>query len=144
MLGRLLSIDTLLDCYFLPRKCADLALWGLKTLNLKHMHLLHTPKPRVERLALSGLGVCNRCMCFKFRVLRANSAKSVQFLAPPPNKSTLRRHTIWKKILWLYVQGFNKYGPLKVFAPLWRVGAEKKAYFARSSEKMRIKITPRR
>ena len=56
------------------------------------MCLLYTPKPRIERLALSGLGVYNRHMYFKFRVLRANSAKSVHFLAPRPTKYTLRRH----------------------------------------------------
>ena len=50
------------------------------------MHLLYTPKPRIVRLAHSGLGVYNRCMYFKFRVSRANSANSVHFLAPPSNQ----------------------------------------------------------
>ena len=50
------------------------------------MHLLHTPKPRKVRLAHSGLGGYNRCMYFKFRVLRANSANCMHFLEPPPKQ----------------------------------------------------------
>ena len=62
------------------RNCTDLALFALKTLNLKYMCLLYTPKPLSARRSIRGLGVYNRHMYFKFRVLRPHSAKSVQFL----------------------------------------------------------------
>ena len=62
------------------RKCTELALFALETLNLKYMHLLYTPKPLCARRTIRGLGVYNRCMYFKFRVSRPHSANSVHFL----------------------------------------------------------------